>query len=160
MKLFLIASLVLALGAVIPAQERAPREPFKIAIHAEKPIVSAGSPVLISLQLTNASKREINPGWIRDVGGVIDTIDEFDVRDSQGRLIPKKTRNPNLPLVGSATSLATTKPGATSECIQDLARWFDLSRPGKYVVQASRPINGDKKEGTVKSNKITITVTQ
>jgi hypothetical protein len=36
---------------------------------------------------------------------------------------------------------------------------YDPSQPGEYVIQLSRPISDDPKNGVVKSDKLTITVT-
>ena len=52
----------------------------------------------------------------------------------------------------------TLKPGESVSNITNVARWPDFSKPGEYVIQVSRHVNDDEKQGVVKSNTITITV--
>ena len=52
------------------------------------------------------------------------------------------------------------KPGESIAGSQDISRLFEMSRPGKYVIQASRRISDEKDSEVVKSNKVTVTVIQ
>jgi hypothetical protein len=40
-----------------------------------------------------------------------------------------------------------------------ISRLYDLSQPGDYTIQLSRAVSDDPKNGVVKSNVITVTVT-
>ena len=54
----------------------------------------------------------------------------------------------------------TVRPGETRTESQDVARIYDMTRPGKYVIQVFRAISStNEKAGLVGSNKITVTVT-
>jgi len=55
-------------------------------------------------------------------------------------------------------SISALKPGESVSEVTNLARWVDFSQPGEYVIQVSRNIGDDEKQGVVKSNIITITV--
>jgi hypothetical protein len=76
----------------------------------------------------------------------------YDVRDSSGILVEKKNRGR---AVGSVTQ-RTVEPDETVEEEAVVSRVFDMSRPGQYVIQVSRAISGDPKDGVVKSNIITV----
>ncbi len=161
MKVLLMSYMIIALVTAALGQTPGAKQPFTIVISAEKSHVKVGSPVLITLQLTNTSDHEIRLGWWgQDNLGVIDIADMFDVRDSHSHLLPKKERNPNSPIMGNGAAVMTVKPGQTRSYVQDYSRWFDLGLPGEYTIQALRSISENKKDGVVKSNKVTITITK
>jgi hypothetical protein len=54
--------------------------------------------------------------------------------------------------------LCNLKPGETITNDSRISWLFDMSRPGKYVIQVSRTIPEDDKSSVVKSNSITVTV--
>lgn len=41
-----------------------------------------------------------------------------------------------------------------------VTKFYDMSRPGKYTIQVSRAVPKELGGGTVKSNAITVTVTE
>jgi hypothetical protein len=49
-------------------------------------------------------------------------------------------------------------PGDSLAGSQDISRLYDMSRPGKYVIQASRQVSDAKDSHVVKSNRLTVTV--
>ncbi len=52
------------------------------------------------------------------------------------------------------------KPGESMDINGDyLSRLYDLSQPGEYMVQLSRTVSGDPKDGVVKSNTIALSIT-
>ena len=61
---------------------------------------------------------------------------------------------------GSAILDRIVKPGASLTGTQDIGRLFDVTRPGKYVIQASRRVSDEKDSDIVKSNRVTFTVIQ
>jgi hypothetical protein len=137
------------------------KRPCTISLKAEKLIVKAGDPVLVTLQLKNISNQELIPGWggASDSLGVIDGVDRFDVRDLKGHSIPKKSPQPSKFPLSSGMSFGM-KPDETRSYQQDFSRWYDLSQPGSYTIQASRLVSENGKEALLKSNKITITITK
>jgi hypothetical protein len=148
-------------AAATLGQSPASKQPFTIALSIPNSIVKANSPVLITLQLTNTSDHEIPPGWWgQNSLGVIEQADVFDVRDGQGRLLVRRTPDPKTDFVIGNGAVGRIQPGESNSFTQDFTRWYDLSQPGKYTIQASRPFSENGKKGIVTSNKLTITVTK
>ena len=128
---------------------------FSIAISAAKAEVSAGSPVEILIRLTNNSDQDAN--WSTIYSGGVANDYTYDIRLEGGkRLAPSHPRDDG-PVIGSAV-IGTVKPGKSFETRVDISAQYDMTKPGKYIVQLSRPISGSAKKSEVKSNKITIIV--
>ena len=160
MKKALMFATISLIGITAIVRGGVAKPPFAIVISAENTTVRIGSPVTIMLQLTNNSNHDMNPGWWgQDNLGVMDQTDRFDVRDGRGDALLKKKRDPGFPIMGNGPTTMMT-PGQTRSYAQDFNRWYDLSQPGEYSIQASRPFSENGKKGVVKSNKITITVTK
>jgi hypothetical protein len=85
-----------------------------------------------------------------------------EVRDSKGNLAKSKSP-PRLgaddPVVANSLRIKVLKPGESSGSITGVGPDFDISQPGEYVIQLSKRISENPRDGVVKSNKITITVT-
>ncbi len=67
------------------------------------------------------------------------------------------------PTVAGATDnmgIYWLKPGESSKEDAVLSELFTFSSPGEYVVQLSRYVDDDLQKQLVKSNKLTITVTE
>jgi hypothetical protein len=152
----------LILGAVFScglASAQSPSPPFSISISAEKNIVRAGSDVFIQIQMTNTSNHSIDCTRVASNG--LDKAYEYELRDKSGAVINAIPRK--HPEIGEPFSAwpCVLKPGeSTTKDDALISKLFDLSKPGRYVVQVSRLIAGEHKEqGVTKSNSITITVT-
>jgi hypothetical protein len=128
-------------------------------------VVKAGSEVRLTITLTNTADHEI---FVRrekrlDLGELSYTI---DVRNDKGKTAPesqyqlalKGEPSAGTTVVVSAPGLFPVKPGATLEEAVVLNKLFDLTLPGKYLVQAKRI--DDTTKLLVKSNTITVTVTR
>jgi hypothetical protein len=133
-------------------------QPLAITISTDKAEVKAGSDVWIKVHLTNTSSREIDlSANINDMIRV-DPNYVFDVRDASGNPVPKKVhKHPEL-ATGHAV-FRSLKPGESVTDEQDISGLDDLSQPGQYAIQVSRRTSDKEKDGLVKSNTITITVT-
>ena len=95
---------------------------------------------------------------ISDLIGV-DPNYTYDVRDSSGRLVPRRAyKHPEF-ATGHAV-LRTIRPGESVADTEPIGRLLDLSKPGKYVIQVSRRVSKNEKDGDVRSNKITLGVSQ
>jgi hypothetical protein len=82
----------------------------------------------------------------------------FDIRDEGGNMKQKKVhKHPEL--ASGKPFNRTIHPGETFEKEQDVSRLFDMTEPGKYVIQVYRRATDDGRGATVKSNTITVTVT-
>jgi hypothetical protein len=130
--------------------------PFSITIRAEKPVVRAGSDIWIKIQMTNMSNHDVDCSSAYVNG--IDRRYQYDIRDGGGSSMKKTSEHPEL--VPGQFQLCTLKPGESTTSRDSRISWLhDLSRPGKYLVYVSRGVSDDEKDGFVKSNTITITVT-
>jgi hypothetical protein len=130
--------------------------PFSITISTEKSVVKAGSDVWIKIQMTNISNRDVDCSSAY-VNGT-DRRYQYDIRDGSGSSMKKTSEHPEL--VPGQFQLCTLKPGERTTSRDSRISWLhDLSRPGKYLVYVSRGVSDDEKDGFVKSNALTITVT-
>jgi hypothetical protein len=160
----LLITLVLAgVSVAAPSQSETAKQakpPFSIIISTETPTIKAGAGLEIRIRLTNLSGRDIN--GVSNIENRVDVSYEQEVRDSTGRLAKREHWNPEVVIVG-ATHFNTLKPGESGDSVTVVDPKYDISKPGQYVIQLSRTIAGtivdDRKDGVVKSNKITITVT-
>ena len=155
----LLAATIVAMGAL--GQDHAAMQPFTVVLSAANLIVKTKSPVLITLRLTNTSDHEMPPGWWgQNSLGVIEQADVFDVRDGKDHPLVKRKPDPKSDFIIGNGAVGHIQPGHSNSFTQDFARWYDLSQPGKYTIQASRPFSENEKKGVVRSNKITISVTK
>lgn len=132
--------------------------PFKIAITSETPTVVAESDVWIKVSLTNTSNHDLD-----DSGGYLTRIDldpnfRFEVRDERGKLIPKRTY-PHPELRTGYPVNRSISPGQTFTQEQRVSALYDMRKPGKYTIQVSRRASDNPKDGEIKSNIVTVTVT-
>jgi hypothetical protein len=138
-----------------------PKHPFSITISALKPVVKVGDIVVLKVKLTNTSGQDINGSASYDRG--LHAGYEYDVRDSSGTPVQRNPRSgptgQPIPLNLDAR-IRTLKPNESVEEVTVISRTFDLSQPGEYVIQLCRRIHGNPGDDAVKSNAITITVTE
>jgi len=132
--------------------------PFSITISTDKPTVKAGSDVYVEIRMTNTSNHSVD--CTHQSQDFLDRSFEYEVRDGSRKLIPKLERNVPLESDGVSGSPRSIKPGETCEAFGGyVSHPYDMSRPGEYTIQVSRRISGNPRDGVVKSNRITITVT-
>ena len=132
--------------------------PFKIAITTESPTVVAGSDVWIKVSLTNTSDHDVNEGamYITEIN--LDSTFRFEVRDERGKLVPKRTY-PHPELRTGYPVNRSISPGQTFTQEQRVSALYDMRKPGKYTIQVSRRASDNPKDGELKSNLVTVTVT-
>jgi hypothetical protein len=153
--LFLVTTLVVG----VPASAQPPQPPFSITIRAEKPDIKAGTEVFIKVRMKNVSDHEVDCTRVPTNGW--DGAYQYDLRDIRGNLAERKLLVPNHPEIKESSSIwpCILKPGESTNDDHIISRLYDMSHPGKYLIQVSRLISGGHKEdGVVKSNTITITV--
>lgn len=133
--------------------------PISVTINAPSSEAKAGSELKLGIALTNTSDKQVDlTTWPED--------SKVDVIDSQGRIVGKiqghkeSMASPKVPSAlraiqghGSSQGLRLA-PQDVIRLQEDLSKDFDLSKPGKYTVQAARMYG----KTAVKSNTITITV--
>ena len=157
----IIAALLLATAPVVlvAGQGSSAKSPVTIVITTEQLKVKAGSTVSIKVRLTNTSNQPLDAsGSFSDLTG-LDSNFLFEVRDNQGHLVAKRVY-PHPELAGGHAILdRIVKPGETLAEDQDISRLYDMTKPGKYMIQASREIPKEMGGGVVKSNVVSLTVT-
>lgn len=142
-----------------PAQSSAGKQaqtPFSITVSVPKTEIKAGSSVELMVLLKNTSDYDINTSSTYYTG--VDNGYQYDVRTERGAVVRPKKQRIKGPLLLSGR-MSTLKPGESHESTTMISDEFDMTKPGKYVIQLSRPISGNPHDGVVKSNKITVTVT-
>ena len=130
--------------------------PFKIAITAENSTVVAGADTSIKVSLTNTSDHDVNEGAAYILGN-IDSSFQFEVRDSHGKLIPKRSY-PHPELATGSVRFRTMSRGETYTQDQLVSSLYDMRKPCKYTIRVFRRINYNPKDD-IKSNIVTVTVT-
>jgi len=174
---YLLLVIILSCRAFALAQESpAQKAPFSLTIKAPQTTVKLGSPIVLTLTLTNTSDRPLPYGGTELVDGVALRKIDIKVYDSDGKPVPETERGMAVhgrprphsgpprpgPGGGPGTAVVDVKPGGTLQEQADLSKEFLLTQPGKYTVQAGRtdyptPFRAD--DVLVKSNTITFTIT-
>jgi surface-anchored protein len=133
-------------------------QPFKISISTEKSEVKAGTDVWVKVSVTNTSNHVMDMSAnINDMIGVNPNY-TFDVRNSAGTPAAKRTYK-HLELATGSPIFRSLKPGESLTDEQNLSRLDDFSQPGQYQIQVSQRVSDNDKDGVIKSNTITVTVT-
>jgi len=167
---FLLLVALLAPAVAVPRQQEEPqgaRPLFVLGISAAPDVIKAGSAVTIRSVVTNVSNEKI---WVVSLGEDV----RYHVWDSRG--FPVRRAKPNLDrarlrlqqdkhgqssIVQYVTARGVWFPVQPGQTVEDdfvISDFYDLTRPGKYTVQAER--TDPESQSIVKSNTITVAVTQ
>lgn len=150
--LLLVAALPVAPGgwaqSAQPSQGAKP--PFSISISLERDVVKAGSEVSLDIVLTNTSDGKIViAGWEDQSCENY----EIEIHDSEGKRLPQRneclpSENPNERTVCVSSDSPVVRPCVPQNQVLDphgemkekilVNELYDLSRPGKYTIQALR----------------------
>jgi hypothetical protein len=128
-------------------------ERFSIEIGAANPAVKAGSPISLTVRITNASDREMMVHW--SPNGSPDPGYIYLCYNSAGRTFVRD--HATMGSMGDQP-ITSLKPGKTHEEVVPISSACDLSQPGEYLIQLSRIDPDDPNRHVVKSNTITVTV--
>ncbi len=163
----LLVALLAAAGAA-PRQQEEPQAvspAFSVGISAAQDVVRSGSAVTVRSVVTNISNQKI---WVVSLGEDV----ECHVWDSRG--FPVRRANPRVerarlqlqvdkhgehvvvPYIMARGVWFAVQPGQTVEDDLVISEFYELTRPGKYTIQALRP--DPESHAVVKSNTITLTV--
>ncbi|MGB6499412.1 MAG: hypothetical protein WBF09_20615 [Candidatus Acidiferrum sp.] len=159
----IIAALFMVTVVLVPGQNTAgqgnsAKPPFKIVIAVESATIKAGSGVSINARLANTSNQPLDASGCYCGPSGLDSLFTWVVRD-KGHLTAKKVYpHPEL-ATGEVILDRVVQPGSELSGDQDISRLYDMTKPGKYVIQASRAIPKEMGGGVVKSNAVTVTVT-
>jgi hypothetical protein len=150
--LLLVAALPIASAGLPQSAQpsQGAKPPFSVSISLEQDVVKAGSEVRLDIVLTNTSDENIViSGWEDQSCEIY----EIEIHDSEGKRLPQRneclpSENPNQTTVcvsASSPVIRTCVPqnqvlkphGEMKEKIL-VNELYDLSRPGKYTIQAQR----------------------
>ncbi len=157
--------------AWVPLESKTVEHPFVVTISVENLgsqtgpdsySVKAGKEVFIKVHLTNTSRRKLALGYDKDSRTGVDFSHEYDVRDKNGNPAQKRAiSHPEIGSTGHGWPARILKPHESMDITGDyISRLYDLSQLDAYTIQLSRAVSGDPKDGVVKSNTITVTVTR
>ena len=113
----------------------------------------------VQITLTNTSNRRL---LIQERNPATDY--QIDVRDERGTAVPetelgRKLKEPPMIPMNSRNFGIYLRPNESTKENIALSDLYDLSHPGQYTIQVSRAVSNKPKDGVVKSNTITVTVT-
>jgi hypothetical protein len=150
--LLIVSGATAFLNAAQSAPPKRADQPFSISITLLSTEVRAGAEIDLKTRLTNTSQREMGPRGVFYAQG-LDMSYRYDCRDESGKSVAKE-----IFAMGSLGEVPALRPGESREGNAEISNACDLSRPGKYEIQVSRPIPDDPQHRVVKSNKITVTI--
>jgi hypothetical protein len=115
-----------------------------------------------SSALTNTSKRNLSLADDPDPRTGVDFYHRYEVRDNSGNSAQKRSINhPEIGSTGHGWPSRVLKPTASLDVASDgISGLYDSTQPGRYTIQVARDVSGDPKDGEVRSNMITVTVTE
>lgn len=144
---------IIGLAISISAAAQTP-DPFSLTISTPEPEIPAGSVIRLNIRVKNVSEEPI--GFVTRGQSRAEQSFTINVLDDAGKPVPKTQYGNSLhPERGRAVG-GSLNPGQEGEEFTILSRVFDLSMPGKYLVQVER--TDRRRQTTVKSNTITIWV--
>jgi hypothetical protein len=135
--------------------------PFVITISTDRSVVNAGSEVYFTARITNTSNHNVDCASIPSEG--LDLTYQYVVHRASGEPVAKLEKaHPEFGQTFNVMPPCTLKPKEShdSSLAIIISRLYDMSVPGKYIIQVLRPIanSGNPKYGLIKSNELTITV--
>jgi hypothetical protein len=157
MKISLARMTLIIMAVCASSSLRSTTAPFTLTLEPGENAVKPGSELKVYVTLRNSSNRAI---YMSVGSGDVDYA--IEVHDSRGRPAPDTdfARKLKERAYYSSDSVFTLQPGESlPKTPLIVTKFYDLSRPGKYLIQANRAIPKELGGGVVKSNFITITVT-
>jgi hypothetical protein len=148
--------ITLAMWAASSTQSSTP--PFALMLEAEENPVKAGSEVKVDITLSNSSNRAMHVSY-----GSTESDYAFEVRDSQNRIPPETefARKSKGTAYFSSDQLFYLQPGESlPKATLVVSKFYVFSRSGKYKIQVSRAVPKELDGGTIKSNVVTLTITE
>jgi len=152
------ALLVSALLLIAAGPAQSSSAPFSLTIAAVQTEVRAGSEVRLDLTITNNSNRMV---MIALTTPMCDY--EVEVRDSAGNLAPDTELKSKSDCAHRATGraiLCHLRPHSSQKDTVPVTWFSDMSKPGKYTVQVTWKAPQEFGSVAIKSNIVTITVTE
>lgn len=163
MKRLLLACFCIATYGPTPCQTQSSQATserlFSLTLSALTPSVEAGKRIELKIVMKNLTDHNLAYQYgIRDYQ---DRSNDYEVWDASGKkLEPSRKKYPQIGDTFEPTLPHIVKPGETETSGIAITLLYDMTQPGTYTIQASRRISDEPNDGVVRSNKITITVTQ
>src|SRR6185437_6158558 len=150
---------LIILAAYIAAPVRSGSQAFTLSLEAEESPTKVNSEVRINVTIRNTSNRAM---YVSDSNGPVPSDYVIDARDSQGRPAPdtdfaRKLKSKEQGYFSSDT-VFTLQPGESHKTALVVTKLYDLSSPGKYLIQVSRTVPKEFGGGAIKSNIVTVTI--
>jgi hypothetical protein len=155
-----IVAVVAAPGSFAAANDN--NQPFTITISTAQGTVKANEEIRVRVVLTNVSNQDLPVRFSRNPREA-ELHYAVSVHDKSGKEVAETKYGSTArkhQMIGLSEAATLLKPGEQLEEYAILDNMFDLKSMGEYEVQLSRPVSTDPKDGVVKSNKITIIVTE
>lgn len=133
--------------------------PFSLTLSALTPSVETGQRIELKIVMKNLTNHDLE--YQRDIRNYQDRSNNYDVWDDSGKKLEHiKKKYPQIGDTFEPVPPRIVKPGETEASGITITLLYDMTRPGTYTIQASRKISGERDDGIVHSNKITVTVTR
>jgi len=143
------------LGGTIPTGP----QPFSLTLEPPTQKLQPGSPVEINLTLTDISGHEIA---LIDANRWCDY--GIEIRDSHGQLPPetgyKRELKCSFRVIAGRRMIRALRPGESFQDEMPVTQIYDLNRADDYYIQVSRKVPKELGGGTIKSNIVTLTISE
>jgi hypothetical protein len=146
---FIVPAIFLAVSQICTAQNG--HTSLAIVITAPETCVKSGSPMEVRIVLTNTSDHDVSYRVVA-MGQWSPTWAGMSVLDSAGKLLPDKRGPHDGSVFSGKATLGATK---SIETRLDVAKDYDLSKPGKYTVEVW-PLNGEQ----FKPNRVIVCISE
>ena len=156
-----IVWLPLMLCALMVRPAFAAAAPVSVQIAAQQDQLEVGDNIMLDVTITNTADRMITLELINDAcDNVLDVRDESDTGVPDTPLMRQMGCSSTGYAITGRDMLIFLKPTESYKFEISVSQLKAISWPGKYTIQLSRALSQNDKETIVKSNKITISVTQ
>jgi|ERR1700682_380463 len=149
---------ILLLGGFLT---QADQQPFSLTIETKNSVARVGEPLHLQVILTNSSHKQLRLAEAPGDPAPAEYQYAIEIRDSNGQLATltaygRKFTGSIPPRGSRVTRIIESGESVTDEAV--LTKLYDLSRPGKYVVQVTRSVPPYLGKGVVRSNRVTIAI--
>lgn len=115
------------------------RPPATLSVRTEKSTIKAGAPVVVQVELTNRSSREIVVPFGMSGGGIF--LYGVEVRDEAGHLAPEtKLGNEANEARKTLSMRVRCRPNNGLVGPERPSELYDLAKPGQYTIQYSAAV--------------------
>lgn len=170
---FMVASYTATIPSTLPQQQGGAPAPFTLEItasiegthyghwdfaNAARTVVTSDPMVEVAIRKIDTSgapiiRRPQYDGWYGYT---------FEVRDENGNLLPPKPPNLSNGAIAvqghNRRGAPEMQPGEADVVATNIGMYYDLSKPGVYLIQVSQHVSNDPNSRVVKSNVLNVQV--